>query len=194
MFMGPFDQAIAWNEQGVKGVGRFLERVWGQVLGIRSKKSSQRILRALNKLNKKVDEDLAAVKLNTVIAAFMEFSNLCQEFSEETGREAMERFLILFSPFAPHLCEELWQKLGHKNSLLLEKWPKYDEGLIKDEQVNLIIQINGKVRDKILAPANLSQAEAEGLTFEQKKVKNLILGKKIKKIVFVPGKLINIVI
>ena len=194
MFMGPFDQAISWSEQGVKGVHRFIEKVWQQASDCKNKKSSERILKAANKLNKKVDDDLAEIKFNTIIAGFMEFLNLCQDFPEEVGQEVMEKFLILFSPFAPHLSEELWQRLGHKNSILLEKWPQYDEGLTKEETVMLIIQINGKMRDKVEIPADLSQKEAEGLTLSQKKVKNLILGKEIKKIVFVPGKLINIVI
>jgi leucyl-tRNA synthetase len=194
MFMGPFDQAISWNEQGVKGVRRFLDRVWLQVLESRSKKSSERISKAVNKLIKKTNEDLAEIKFNTTIAAFMEFSNLCQEFSAEAGQESLEKFLILFSPFAPHLAEELWSELGHKNSILLEKWPEYDKDLIKEETTLLIIQINGKMRDKIEVPAGLSQPEAERLTLEQKKVKNITLGKEIKKIIFVPGKLINIVI
>ena len=195
MFMGPFDQAIAWNTQGVKGVYRFLEKVWKLALGSSdNKKSSPEIQRALHKLNKKIDEDLEATKFNTAVAAFMEFINLCQEKKEKVGRDVIEKMLILLSPFAPHLTEELWQTIGGKKSVFFEKWPKYDPKLIKAETITLIVQVNGKVRDKIEAQADISEETAKKLAISQKKVQNWLSGKEVKKIVFVPNKLINIVI
>jgi len=195
MFMGPFDQAIAWNTQGVKGVYRFLEKVWKLALeSSDNKKSSPEIQRALHKLNKKIDEDLEATKFNTAVAAFMEFINLCQEKKEKVGRDVIEKMLILLSPFAPHLTEELWQTIGGKKSVFFEKWPKYDPKLIKAETITLIVQVNGKVRDKIEAQADISEETAKKLAISQKKVQNWLSGKEVKKIVFVPNKLINIVI
>jgi len=195
MFMGPFDQTINWSAQGVKGVRRFLERVWKLALECsENKKTSPQILRALHKLNKKIDEDLEVMKFNTIIASFMEFINLVQDDKEETNKDTIERMLILLSPFAPHLAEELWQRLGHKESLFFEKWPKYDKKLIKEEIITLIVQVNGKVRDKIEVQANISEKEARELTITKEKVKRWILGKKVKKVIFVPGRLINIVI
>ena len=195
MFMGPFDQAIAWNIQGVKGVARFLARAWKLVLeSAENKKTSPQILRALHKLNKKIDEDLEATKFNTTIASFMEFVNLAQENKKELDKETIEKMLILLSPFAPHLTEELWQKLGHIKSIFSEKWPKYDKQLIKEEKITLIVQVNGKVRDKIEVAANISEKEARELTLKREKVKKWISGKEIKKVIFVRGKLINIVI
>lgn len=195
MFMGPFDQAIAWNTQGIKGVYRFLERAWRLVLGCaKNQKSNPEIIKAIHKLNKKINEDLEMTKFNTIIAAFMEFVNLCAEKKEYVSRDVIERFLILLSPFAPHLTEELWQKIGGKDSIHSQKWPKYNPKLIKEEMITLVIQVNGKVRDKIEVEANISEEKAKGLAVSREKIKNWVLGKKIKKIIFVPGKLINIVV
>jgi len=195
MFMGPFDQTIAWSDQGVKGASRFLARVWKLVLeSLENKKTGTQILKAFHKLNEKIDKDLEAMKFNTSVAAFMEFINLAWDNKEEFGREAIEKMLILFFPFAPHISEELWQRLGHKKSISLEKWPKHDSALAKDETVSLIIQINGRVRDKVEIGVDISEEEAKELAISREKIKNWVEGKEIKKVIFVPGKLINIVI
>ncbi len=193
MFMGPFDQAIVWNEDGIKGARRFLEKVWNLALGCASNNSPE-LEKAVNKLNKKIDSDLASVKFNTSIAAFMEFVNLCVENKEKVGKKTIERMLLLLSPFAPHITEELWHEIGNKDSVHNQKWPKYDPKLIKEERINLIIQINGKVRDKIEVDADISEAKAKDLAISREKVKNWISGKEVKKVIFVPKKLINIVI
>jgi leucyl-tRNA synthetase len=195
MFMGPFDQTIAWNTRGVKGVYRFLEKVWNLVLeSALNQKSSSKIVRAIHKLNKKIDEDLEVTKFNTMIAAFMEFANLCQGNKKGVGRDTIERFLILLSPFAPHISEELWEKLGKENSISLEKWPEADSKLIKEKVITLVIQVNDKVRDKIEVEVDISEEKAKELAISQKNVRKWIQGKEIKKVIFVPGKLINIVI
>ncbi len=196
MFMGPFDQAIAWSSEGVKGVSRFLEKVWKLAVGCSgNKESSQEIIRALHKLNKKIDGDLEATKFNTIIASFMEFVNLCQEDNRgEVGKEVIEKTLILLSPFAPHLAEELWHTLGHPTSVFQEKWLKYDPKLIKEDMITLVVQINGKVRDEIEVKADISEKEIKRLTLEREKVRKWILDKEVKKVIFVPGRLINIVI
>ena len=195
MFMGPFGEAIAWNTQGVKGVYRFLEKVWKLVSeNTELKESSLEILKALHKLNKKIDEDLKVAKFNTVVAAFMEFINLCREKKEEVGRNTIEKTLILLSPFAPHLSEELWQKIGHKESIFFKKWPKPDPKLIKEDVVTLVVQVNGRVRDKIEAAADISEEEANKLAMSRQNMRKWIGDKKIKKVIFVPGKLINFVV
>ncbi len=195
MFMGPFDQAIDWSSQGVKGVNRFLNRVWNlaQECG-QKQESSQEILRQLHRLIKKVSEDIELMKFNTAIAAFMEFINLCYEKKEEVGKDVFEKLLVLLAPFAPHIAEELWHNLGYQDSIHNQKWPEYDSELIKEEKITLIIQINGKVRDKIEVDAGISKEEAEKLTLEREKIKKRVQDKKVKKVIFVPGKLINIVI
>ncbi|MFH1820797.1 MAG: leucine--tRNA ligase [Candidatus Nealsonbacteria bacterium] len=195
MFMGPFDQAIAWSVQGVRGAHRFLDKVWKITLECSgNKKTSSDILKALHKLNKKVTEDLEVMKFNTIISSFMEFFNLCQENKDNVGKEIIERALVLLSPFAPHMAEELWSQLGHSKSIFKENWPEYDKKLIQDETIDLIIQINGKVRDKIEVPSGVSESDARELTMKREKVKNWLLGKEPKKVIFVKGKLINIVI
>jgi len=124
----------------------------------------------------------------------MEFVNLCLKEKEKVGKDVLERAVILISPFAPHLAEELWQELGHKDSIHKQKWPKYDPRLIKEELIILVIQVNGRVRDKIEVETGISEEKAKELALLSKKVQNWISGKKIKKVIFVPEKLINIVI
>jgi len=206
MFMGPFDQAISWSAQGVKGVFRFLNRVWKLVLDFKtSKKSRDRVIKEIHKLDKKIEEDLEATKFNTAIAAFMEFLNFANLNPEgkpsasygaskkEIGRDVIERFLILLAPFAPHITEELWHQLGHRDSIHKQKWPKYNPRLIKEEIITLVIQINGRVRDKIEVEAGISEKKAKELALMSKKIQNWISGKEIKKVIFVQEKLINIV-
>ena len=195
MFMGPFDQTIAWSTQGVKGVFRFLNRVWDLVLECKeNKKSSQRAIKEIHKLNKKIDEDLEATKFNTAVAAFMEFLNFASKNKKEIGRDVIERFLILLAPFAPHITEELWHQIGNKDSIHKQSWPKYDLKLIKEEMITLVIQVNGKVRDKVEVEASISEEKAKELAISREKIKKWIGNKEIKKVIFVPGKLINIVI
>jgi len=195
MFMGPFDQTIAWSTQGVKGVYRFLEKTWKLVSEWSgNRKSSREVERALHKLNKKIDEDLEVTKFNTIVSAFMEFVNLAQEKKEEIGKETIERLLILLFPFAPHISEELWRKIGNKKSIFEEKWPGPDPKLLEEETVTLVLQINGKVRDKIEVESGISEERARELAISSKIVKNWVSGKKIKKVIFVKDKLVNIVI
>jgi leucyl-tRNA synthetase len=195
MFMGPFDQAIAWSTQGVKGVRRFLERVWKLILECKDQKeSSKKVIKEIHKLNKKIEEDLEMTKFNTAVAAFMEFINFAFENKNEIGKDVLERFLILLAPFAPHITEELWHQIGHKDSIHLQPWPKWDPELVKEEMITLVIQVNGKVRDKIEVESDISEEKAKELALSREKIKKWLKGKEIKKVVFVPGKLINIVV
>jgi len=195
MFIGPFEQAISWNSKGVKGVNRFLNKVWQLTFDcFKNEKSSDNAIKEIHKLNKKVESDMEKMKFNTAMAAFMEFINFGFENKDDVGKDVVERMLLLLAPFAPHITEELWKEIGNKESIHNQSWPKYDEKLAKEKTITLIIQINGRVRDKIRVEANVSEDEARDLTLNREKVKKRILGKSIKKIVFVPGKLINIVI
>jgi len=195
MFMGPFDQMIAWSIQGVKGVSRFLDKVWKLSLVCSTNgNSDQEALKEVHGLNKKITEGLDEMKFNTIIAGFMEFINFVQARQKDVGKDAIEIMLLLLSPFAPHITEELWQKIGHKKSIFEEKWPAYSEKIVARETFSLIIQINGKVRDMAIVPSGIKENEALGLTLKRESVKKWTLDKEIKKIIFVPGKLINIVI
>ena len=198
MFMGPFDQGISWSTQGVKGVFRFLERVWRLNSKIKSQKSklqlkNQKLERLIHKTIKKIDEDLENTKFNTAVSALMILVNEMEK-EQAIPITYYQSLLILLSPFAPHITEELWHQLGHEDSIHNQVWPKYDSKLVKEETITLIVQINGKVRDKIEVEADISEEKAKKLTLEREKVKKWIEGKETKKIVFVPGKLINIVV
>lgn len=195
MFMGPFDQGISWSTQGVKGVFRFLNKVWNLVFDCqKNDKSSEKALKEINKLNKKIEGDLEATKFNTAVAAFMEFTNFASENKKEIGKDILERLIVLFTPFAPHITEELWHFLGKKDSINNQPWPEYNPEMLKEEIVTLIIQINGKIRDKIEVEADISEEKARELAISREKIQKWIKGKEIKKVIFVPGKLINIVI
>jgi len=195
MFMGPFDQAIAWSNQGVRGVFRFLNRVWKLALYCKNnEKSNKEIIKEIHKLNKKIDEDMEKMKFNTAIAAFMEFLNFVSENKKDIGMDIIERFLILLAPFAPHITEELWHQLGYQESIHRQSWPKYNKELVKEKKITLVIQVNGKVRDKIEIEAGISEKKAKESALSRKKIKKWLKGKKVKNVVFVPGKLINFVV
>jgi leucyl-tRNA synthetase len=116
------------------------------------------------------------------------------EKEEKIEKEIFENFLKLLAPFAPHIAEEIWENLGHKKSIFLTPWPKWDPKLVKEEMITLIIQVNGKVRDKVEVEATISEEKAKELAISREKIKKWIEGKEIKKVIFVPGKLINIVV
>jgi leucyl-tRNA synthetase len=223
MFMGPFEDAIPWDTKGIEGCSRFLKRVWNFVnanLKNKIKNDSKENQRLLNKLIKKITEDIGNFKFNTAVSAFMEFLNKSEEQTANISRDFIAKFLILLSPFAPHICEELWSrlqsnrgslrqsressawsgsiksgsKLGRKNTISKESWPKYNPKLVKEEIVTLVIQINGKVRDKVEVNSDIIEEEARKLTLDRERVKTWIEGKEVKKVIFVPGKLINIVV
>src|SRR3989344_8801298 len=195
MFMGPFEQMIPWDEKGIVGARRFLEKVY--VLAHQksfAKKGNDALESLINKTIKKVSEDIEAMKFNTAISSLMILVNAFFEKPEEITKENIKNLMLILSPFAPHLAEELWSELKLKGLCSQQAWPKYSEKFIKEEKVLLIVQINGKVRDKIEIAAGMSQKEIEEIALHAPKVKNLIGANQIKKIIFVPNKLINIVI
>ena len=223
MFMGPFDQSIAWSTKGLKGARRFLEKVWNLFQNKKlvdcqgdCQEVAPSLVPLLHKTIKKVTEDIENLHFNTAIAQMMIFANTASRIASQSQKnaeqtqtdaegkvqrssatllEVMEKFLLLLAPFAPHLAEEIWREiLGHKKSIFLEKWPKYDPDLIKEEEIELVIQINGKVRDKIKVPADISEEEAQKLALESEKIKKWLAGQKPRRIIFVPGKLFNIVV
>jgi leucyl-tRNA synthetase len=196
MFMGPFTQNIAWSTKGVVGMRRFLEKVWklsNKTIKQENNKARKNLDNLLHKTIKKVTEDIKNFRFNTAISSLMIMAN---EFEKEESIFIIHYtlYIILLSPFAPHIAEELWEKLGHKESIFKEKWPEYDEDLIKDETINLVIQVNSKVRDIIEVAADISEDEAKKIAFESEKVKKWLGDREVKKVIFVKGKLINIVI
>jgi len=147
----------------------------------------------LHKTIKKVGDDIETMKFNTAVSQMMIFMNFAGKF-DALPRPAMEKFLIILAPFAPHLSEELWSELGHKKSIFKEAWPEYNPELVKDEVINLVIQVNSRVRETMEVSADISEEEAKKIALESEKIKKWIEGKEVVKIIFVKGKLINIVV
>lgn len=195
LFMGPFDQAIAWSTDAVRGSRKFLGRVWNLVADCaKNEASGEEMLRRVHKLNQKISGDIEQLKFNTAIAAYMEFLNFAEDNKNDVGKDVLQRLVMLLAPFAPHICEELWQKLGHNESVFEQPWPQADQNLIKEDTVEIIVQINGKMRDKILISAGASREEAEKIAKNSEFIKKWLGESQIKKTIFVPGRLINIVI
>ena len=191
MFMGPLEDAKPWNTQGIVGVRRFLERIWrlqekitdGESKGVRS---------LVHKTIKKAGEDIEMMKFNTAISAMMILVNEAEK--NGIAKDSYGAFVKILAPFAPHIAEEIWEKLGNTESIFASAWPDYDSGLIKDEEINLVVQVNGKMRDMLKVGADIGQDGAKAAALESEKIKAHVAGKEIRKIIFVPGKLLNIVV
>ncbi|NQU83177.1 MAG: leucine--tRNA ligase [Parcubacteria group bacterium] len=193
MFIGPFDQPVEWDMQGLEGVRKFIEKVWGLQEDFYDTEAKKDIKKLLHKTIKKVGEDIEDTKFNTAVSTLMILVNeLTKE--EKISKDVFEKVVILFAPLAPHISEEMWQNLGNEKSVFLESWPKYDKDLIRDEEIELIIQINGKLRDTVRVSADISEEDARELALASEKVKKHLENKEIKKVIFVKSKLINIVI
>jgi leucyl-tRNA synthetase len=191
MFMGPFDQAAAWNTNGLVGTRKFLERIINLKVG----ENSAAIKNILHKTIKKVGDDINDFKFNTAVSATMILIN---EIYAATGgimeRADYEMLLKILAPFAPHVAEELWADLEQTASIFKESWPEFSAELIKDETINLVVQINGKMRATLAVAADISEADAKKIAVENENVKKWLENKTEVKTIFVPGKLINIVI
>lgn len=202
MFMGPFDQAIAWNQDAVAGSRRFLERVWRlfekvENPGARGKKvhvgTDKNLESLFHQTIKKVSLDIEELKMNTALSQLMILLNAFEK-NEKVSRAHFETYLRLLAPFAPHVTEELWALLGEKASIHLEPWPKWDEKKLKSDYMTLPVQINGKTRATIVITRGLSEEYIEGTVLAHPDVLKHIAGKKIRKVIYIPERIINIVI
>ncbi|MFH0951595.1 MAG: non-canonical purine NTP pyrophosphatase [Patescibacteria group bacterium] len=191
MFVGPYAEPVSWSTTGILGIKRFLERVWGLFNAAVSEKTDKDVEHLLNKTIKKVGEDIDQLRFNTAVSALMILVNAMQAKGSTTKQR--EQFLIMLSLFSPHIAEELWQKLGHKDSIFKEKWPAWDKELIKEEQIDFIIQVNGRLRARLLLPAGVTENEARAQARQHPNVIKHI-NKTPKKVIFVKGKLINFVV
>ena len=194
MFMGPFEQMIPWDQKGITGARRFLEKVYILANTEKSKEKTSGLESLINKTLQKVSDDIEVMKFNTAISSLMILVNAFSDQPAMVTKENMKNLLLILSPFAPHLTEELWEKAGFKGLCSGQAWPKYNEKLVTEEKVWLIVQVNGKVRDKIEFVNGINQKEIENMVLHTPKIKPWIEGKEVKKIIFVPGRLINIVI
>ena len=197
MFMGPLEDMKPWNSQGVVGVRRFLDKLAALDVSLAGEDNAK-VLALLHKTIKKVGDDIEALRYNTAISALMILVNTL--YSERQGsawplsRASFGQLYIILAPFAPHLAEELWEQVGHKDSIFKEAWPQYDVQLIRDETIQLVIQINGKLRATIEAPAAVTEAEAWELAKEHEAIKKWLIDHEVVKQIFVPGRLLNIII
>jgi len=200
MFMGPLEATKPWNTNGVEGTYRFLSRVWRLFVNedgtlnerIGAGETSQPFKQTWHRSIKKITEDYDNLRFNTVISQLMIFVNEAYK-TEVLPVEAMEHFVQMLSPIAPHIAEELWQKLGHEGTVSYAEWPSYDESLTVDQEVEIVVQVNGKIVERLSIAADTEQDEMERLAKEIDKVQELISGKTIRKVVAVKGKLVNIV-
>ncbi len=205
MFMGPLEQVKPWNTKSVSGIYRFLNRVWTMLVNDDDSLSSKivpdssvpygelEIEKSAHRLLKKVGEDIEEMKFNTGIAAMMSFLNELSDCNAVPTR-VIKIFVLVLSPYAPHICEELWSKLGAETTLAYENWPKFDEELVKKDLVTIAVQINGKLRETLNVNTSIEKEEILALAKDSPKIKSYLEGKTIKKEIYVPGRLLNIVI
>ena len=193
MFMGPFNQPCAWNTKGLVGAKRFLDRVWNLQDKVVQDGSEKELESLFHQTIKKVTEDIGKMHYNTAISALMTFVNELYKHDEVYQTE-YSTLIKLLSPFAPHMCEELWQILGNKESITKSSWPKYDESKIVEETITLAIQVNGKLRDTLEVASDISEEDAKKLALDSDKIKKWLDGKEPKKVIYVKGKLVSIVV
>lgn len=203
MFLGPWDEGGEWNDQGISGVRRWLGRIWNLVLTDYTSKDNTEdyeLQRMVHKTIRRVTEDMEALHLNTMIAALMEFTNYLGKVStacsvgKEVRDEAIEKLLLLLAPLAPHISEELWEKTGHAYSIHMQSWPKWDEALTQDEQVTIVVQVNGRLRDKLTTTRGIGKEEAVKLALQSKRVQSYLNGRNITQSIYIADRLINFVV
>ena len=208
MFIGPWDQGGPWSDVGINGVARWLNRVWGLMernpqdlaAADADPQAVRDTLRILHQTVRKCYNDLDRFKFNTAIAALMELANHLSKVWAEgsvdpaTWRECVEKFLLMLAPIAPHIAEELWERAGHPYSIHQQRFPEWDDDLAAADTITLVVQVNGRVRDRIEAPADIDEPAARELALSSVKVQPYTEGKTVNKAIYVPGRLVNVVV
>jgi leucyl-tRNA synthetase len=206
MFIGPWEQGGEWDDSGLAGVWRWLNRVWNLVLTPAKTVEEagagdvRDLRRMTHKTIRRVTEDIGRFRFNTMVAALMEYTNYLTRIrdagpvQEAAWQEAVETLLLLLAPSAPHVAEELWARTGRPYSVHNQPWPEWDAELAAEEQITLVVQVNGKLRDRIQVPADIGEAEATERALASAKVKAHLEGKSIQRVIYVPRRLVNIVI
>jgi leucyl-tRNA synthetase len=201
MFMGPIEEMKPWSTKGVEGVFRFLNRVWrmfekedvGLNPAIVDIPATPDFARLFHQTVKKVGEDIQGLRFNTAISQMMIFVNEAMKL-QELPRKELEQFLLLLSPFAPHIAEELWELMGHRRSLAYEPWPTFEVSKTIEDNVEVVLQVNGKMRGKLEVPQGTNEQEIERLARLDANILRHIEGKKVVRTVVVKNKLVNIVV
>jgi leucyl-tRNA synthetase len=200
MFMGPLDASIAWSTNGLDGSRRFLDRIWRLFIEedgalnpkVQTNEEASNLEKVYHQTVKKVTEDLEGLRFNTAISQMMVFINEAYK-STVLPKHYIEGFVKLLAPICPHVAEELWSKLGYSETISYEAWPVFDESKLVDDEVEIVIQVNGKVKHKLTVPTGVSKEALEQMAMDDEKVKEQIEGKTVRKVITVPGKLVNIV-
>ncbi|MDH4239632.1 MAG: leucine--tRNA ligase [Phycisphaerae bacterium] len=201
MFMGPLEAIKPWSMQGVEGVHRFLQKAWRMIVDedteqlsdtVREAQADEATLRLLNQTIKKVGADIEGFGFNTAISAMMIFVNHLGKQGVRP-KSVVEKFVLILAPFAPHIAEELWEKLGHKESLTYEPWPEFDRELIKEKEIELAVQVNGKIKDRIVVSADADDKQIESEALNSAKVKAAMGGKPAKKIIVAKPRIVSII-
>ncbi len=201
MFMGPLEMTKPWSTQGAEGVYRFLGRVWrlfmtedGSIQAtIMKREAAAQELKRLHQTIKKVTEDTEGMRLNTAISAFMIFVNETLK-DQDHSLKILEKFILLLAPFAPHMAEEIWQRLGHASTLAYEPWPRYDPQYLVEDEIEMAVLIGGKVRTKMTVAKDSKEEEIREKALSDPKIKEAMEGKKVKQVIVVPGRIVNIVV
>jgi leucyl-tRNA synthetase len=216
LFASPPEKDLDWSDQGVDGSYRFLNRVWrlfydhhGMLkkqkklpFGVAPEGNAKFLRQKIHRTIRKVTEDIERFHFNTAISAIMELVNeiyvsdvkdKTDEISRSVMREATETIALLLSPFVPHFSEELWEVLGHQESIIRTPWPNYDPEAIVEEEILIVIQVNGKLRDRITLPASYGEEEVKAWALRSERIQKLLEGKQIRRVILVPKKLVNIV-
>jgi leucyl-tRNA synthetase len=204
LFMAPFEQDVDWSTEGLSGARRFLNRIWNLIAerwgADFSGEPDRELDRLLHQTIRKVTERIETLRFNTMISALMEFVNALSDQAHDvrassiTYRESLQVFIRLLAPAAPHIADELWRQTGHKGSVHEAAWPEWNPELAKEETVSVVVQVNGKLRTVVEVPAHAGQGEVESLALEHSKVRPFLDGKQVKKIIYVQGKVLNIVV
>ena len=205
MFLGPWEQGGEWFDTGISGVARWLNRVWNIALEEYAPKTvdaqaAKELERFTHQTIKKMTGDMDRLRLNTMIAGLMELTNYLNKVKDAANvplkdwQNSVEALVIMVAPTAPHLAEELWHRLGHSESVHNQRWPLWDEALAKEDEITLVVQVNGKLRDRPTVPASITEEEAKKMAQISEKVQPFLQGKTIVNVIYVPGKLVNIVV
>jgi leucyl-tRNA synthetase len=197
MFLGPFEEGGDFRDASISGVKRFLDRLWASVIGVVDRgdtgaSGDPDVMRKLHQTISKVGEDIPKLSYNTAVAAMMEYMNTLRRGERTPVREEVEPLVQLVAPFAPHIAEELWQKLGHGHTIFESTWPAFDPALAADEKIDLVIQVNGKTRGKVSVARDIAQDAAVAAAMADQSIAKFVSGEP-RKIIFVPGRLLNIV-
>lgn len=201
MFMGPVSAEKPWTDEGINGASRFLKRVWGLFIDDDDKLAPRIVAedgdvgldKLIHKTIKGVSEDMEKLSFNTAIAKMMELTNAIYK-TQKVNQSVMEAFVLLLSPIAPHMMEELWQRLGHTSTLAYEKWPVYDEAMLQEDEMEIVVQIMGKKRATISVPVDAEQEDVLKIAQAEPRLSDYLSGKQILKVIYVPKRLLNIVV